>query len=202
VATVTVTTTTTMTVTSFAGTNTAAAAQPTRAPPSKAISNAEDTDVMLMFEADRVTPAPPPGRGRPVARVVIPAITSSRTYWAAPAFLAGQQPKAALAPWHIVKDAYGANNRRLVPDPVEAGSVALQAIYPKGSSNPGGDIVGGTGLYAEPMALKPNRPVWLQYDVYFDKDFDFVQGGKLPGLYGGHPSCSGGSDAEDCFSSR
>ncbi len=56
----------------------------------------------------------------------------------------------------------------------------------------------------------------LEYSVYFPSDFDFVKGGKLPGLYGGHKGCSGGnaavewvdalrsslSDAFSCFSTR
>ena len=36
----------------------------------------------------------------------------------------------------------------------------------------------------------------------FGPGFDFVKGGKLPGLYGGSTTCSGGADSEDCFSTR
>ena len=36
----------------------------------------------------------------------------------------------------------------------------------------------------------------------FGAEFDFVKGGKLPGLFGGHMSCSGGAESEDCFSTR
>jgi len=47
----------------------------------------------------------------------------------------------------------------------------------------------------------------LSYEVAFDQDFDWVKGGKLPGLRGGLNSsgCSGGDsvpDGIDCFSSR
>lgn len=46
----------------------------------------------------------------------------------------------------------------------------------------------------------------LTYEVAFDADFDFVKGGKLPGLRGGPDpdGCSGGSAANgsNCFSSR
>jgi len=38
--------------------------------------------------------------------------------------------------------------------------------------------------------------------VFFPAGFDFVKGGKLPGLYGGRPGCSGGDPALDCFSTR
>ncbi|KAI5122233.1 hypothetical protein M0805_007100 [Coniferiporia weirii] len=46
----------------------------------------------------------------------------------------------------------------------------------------------------------------LSYDIAFDSDFDWVKGGKLPGLRGGPKldSCSGGREptGSDCFSSR
>jgi len=47
----------------------------------------------------------------------------------------------------------------------------------------------------------------LSYEVAFDSSFDWVKGGKLPGLRGGFNStgCSGGDRApngKDCFSSR
>lgn len=42
----------------------------------------------------------------------------------------------------------------------------------------------------------------LTYSVFFPVDFDWVRGGKLPGLYGGREHCSGGVDATDCFSTR
>ena len=38
--------------------------------------------------------------------------------------------------------------------------------------------------------------------MLFPSDFDFVKGGKLPGLFGGRPGCSGGDMANDCFSAR
>lgn len=45
--------------------------------------------------------------------------------------------------------------------------------------------------------------VSFSYSVFFPNDFDFVKGGKLPGLYGGDQhGCSGGSSAETCFSAR
>ena len=36
----------------------------------------------------------------------------------------------------------------------------------------------------------------------FGSEFDFVKGGKLPGLFGGDTSCSGGAESERCFSTR
>ncbi|THV06941.1 hypothetical protein K435DRAFT_710665 [Dendrothele bispora CBS 962.96] len=78
----------------------------------------------------------------------------------------------------------------------------LQLFYPKGSINPGGANKGGSQFYATPLNLSNATSVSLTYSVYFPKDFEFVLGGKLPGLYGGHTGCSGGKPSEDCFSTR
>lgn len=48
---------------------------------------------------------------------------------------------------------------------------------------------------------KQNHSI-LQYDLYFSKNYDFVQDGKLPGLYGGNDKCSGGRSTISCFSTR
>lgn len=61
---------------------------------------------------------------------------------------------------------------------------------------------GGTGLYALPMDLTNATSVTLEYSVNFQNGFDWVLGGKLPGLYGGHASCTGGTTALDCYSAR
>ena len=44
--------------------------------------------------------------------------------------------------------------------------------------------------------------VSFSYSLFFEDGFNFVKGGKLPGLYGGKSACSGGSAAENCFSTR
>lgn len=80
--------------------------------------------------------------------------------------------------------------------------VSLQLLYPKGSVNPGRKPQGGMEFYASPLEVHTARTVTLRYSVYFPKDFTWVLGGKLPGLYGGHSGCSGGNAALDCFSTR
>lgn len=44
----------------------------------------------------------------------------------------------------------------------------------------------------------------LEYKIYFPNNFDFVKGGKLPGLYGGNNDygCSGCEHSNKCFSAR
>ena len=78
----------------------------------------------------------------------------------------------------------------------------LQIFYPAKSVDPAQDPVGGADFYATPLPLDNANNVTLQYSVYFPPDFNWMQGGKLPGLYGGHMQCSGGNDATSCFSTR
>jgi hypothetical protein len=93
--------------------------------------------------------------------------------------------------------------------------------YPAGSYKPSALPVGGTGFYAKPFDVSKAKTITLQYRVFFPGNFSFVKGGKLPGLFGklswylirfgpliangitgGKTTCSGGDDANDCFSSR
>ncbi|KAG8967264.1 hypothetical protein FRC05_002110 [Tulasnella sp. 425] len=126
-----------------------------------------------------------------------------------------------LAAFKVKKFAYGQNNIQLVdvssgdasgssldPSDSPTGDVGtgLQAFFPKGSINPGkrpdGAPQGGADFYAVPLDISKSGNVSMSYDVFFPKNFNFVLGGKLPGLYGGRPGCSGGDPAEDCFSTR
>lgn len=88
-------------------------------------------------------------------------------------------------------------------------SVALQSYmqlllrrYPANSYSPSGPIVGGTGFYARPIDLSSSISISFTFQVYFPSGFQWVMGGKLPGIYGGKSGCSGGDVAKDCFSTR
>lgn len=78
----------------------------------------------------------------------------------------------------------------------------MQVLYPKGSINPNPAHTGGVGFYATPVDFTKANNVSLSYSIFFPADFDFVKAGKLPGLTGGHGGCSGGKNADDCFSTR
>ncbi|KAL1746496.1 polysaccharide lyase family 14 protein [Schizophyllum fasciatum] len=84
----------------------------------------------------------------------------------------------------------------------DASRTALQLLYPADSINPAARPLGGAEFYAAPLDLSNASSVTLTYSVYFPLNFDWVLGGKLPGLYGGRDGCSGGDPAEDCFSTR
>ncbi|GAA6003246.1 hypothetical protein JCM10207_001823 [Rhodosporidiobolus poonsookiae] len=79
---------------------------------------------------------------------------------------------------------------------------ALQVAYPAGSRNPGKTPQGGVGFYSSKIDITQATNVSFSYSVFFPTGFDFVKGGKLPGLYGGKKACSGGAEADDCFSTR
>ncbi|KAH9993953.1 hypothetical protein BJV77DRAFT_327605 [Russula vinacea] len=81
----------------------------------------------------------------------------------------------------------------------------LQVQYPAGSFQD--NNVGGAQFYAMWNASgSPFQSMLVTYEVAFDADFDWVKGGKLPGLRGGPDpnNCSGGNQANgtNCFSSR
>ncbi|KAH8995795.1 hypothetical protein EDB86DRAFT_3159440 [Lactarius hatsudake] len=97
-----------------------------------------------------------------------------------------------------------AENTALADDPSTwtNASTMLQVFYPEGSINPSRKPQGGSQFYAAPLDLRNARSVTFAYSVFFPSDFDWVKGGKLPGLYGGRTGCSGGDAADDCFSTR
>lgn len=88
------------------------------------------------------------------------------------------------------------------PTSTPSGSV-FQIFYPANSYTPSTLPVGGTQFYAlTPFDLSVATSVTFNYSVFFPLYYDFVLGGKLPGLYGGTEGCGGGNKAIDCWSSR
>ncbi|KAI0930313.1 hypothetical protein AcW1_009041 [Taiwanofungus camphoratus] len=81
----------------------------------------------------------------------------------------------------------------------------LQVTYPAGSYS---HDTGGAQLYALWNASHGSafNSMLLAYEVAFDADWDWVKGGKLPGLRGGPDidGCDGGlaANGSSCFSSR
>lgn len=78
------------------------------------------------------------------------------------------------------------------------GESVLEVMYPKGKF---GNDEGGAKWNLN--FDQPYEEYTLEYKVRVPKDFDFVRGGKLPGLYGGSGPAGGASTAEaDGFSVR
>ncbi|EIN07957.1 hypothetical protein PUNSTDRAFT_88685 [Punctularia strigosozonata HHB-11173 SS5] len=90
------------------------------------------------------------------------------------------------------------------------GKTAMHAHYPKGSFNFQHTPLGGISFYApgpDSLDITTAKELTFGYSVFFDSDFDFNKGGKLPGIYGGNSadkaiSCSGGRRDDACFSAR
>ncbi|OJA13688.1 hypothetical protein AZE42_05525 [Rhizopogon vesiculosus] len=87
--------------------------------------------------------------------------------------------------------------------------LAWEAKYPKGSCSPSTKTPGGMGFYlggSEKIVdlLKHGHPTEaiFGYRVMFEKGWDWVKGGKLPGIYGGIGDaaygCSGGRQKNRC----
>ncbi|MCH4563308.1 hypothetical protein MKP05_09220 [Halomonas sp. EGI 63088] len=95
------------------------------------------------------------------------------------------------------------NVDRLGADQTGLGEPGLRVHYPADTSSPGDGEKGGAGFYTEPAALAGAERACLTYRVRFEPGFDFVKGGKLPGLYGGDaPSGGETADGENGFSMR
>ncbi|KAF8893325.1 polysaccharide lyase family 14 protein [Infundibulicybe gibba] len=80
----------------------------------------------------------------------------------------------------------------------------LQVTYPAGSYS---HDTGGTQWYSLFNTTgEAFGSMMVSYEVAFDAGYDWVKGGKLPGLRGGlnQTGCSGGNEANgvDCFSTR
>lgn len=82
----------------------------------------------------------------------------------------------------------------------------VQVDYPQGSASQTverEDGAAGGGAQSYWALGQPLQEAYLRYWVWFPQDFDFVKGGKLPGLYGGEHT-SGGDipDGTNGFSTR
>ncbi|KAH8100339.1 hypothetical protein BXZ70DRAFT_184907 [Cristinia sonorae] len=90
------------------------------------------------------------------------------------------------------------------------GVTSMQAVYPSGSYTFTHDPQGGFSFYAPGPAsvdLTTAKEATFGYTAFFPSRFDFVKGGKVPGLYGGNSdsealSCSGGRRDDGCWSAR
>ncbi|TBU29332.1 hypothetical protein BD309DRAFT_357697 [Dichomitus squalens] len=133
-------------------------------------------------------------------------------------------PVSDSTSWSVSKDASNAvpfddttfrpvsEIKDLTHDVVNApdGVPSIQAKYPKGSFKPSAQPRGGISFYApgpDNVDLTTAAEATLSYTVLFEDGFDFVKGGKLPGLYGGNSDseaigCSGGRRDDGCFSAR
>lgn len=122
-----------------------------------------------------------------------------------------------LSDWSLAQGRIqdGESNLAFVADPFPSsviptstsstyGGPVLQVTYEQGSYS---HDTGGVQLYNlwNTSDGSTFQSMMISYEVAFDQGFNWVKGGKLPGLRGGDPTgCSGGNEAtgRDCFSAR
>lgn len=92
--------------------------------------------------------------------------------------------KAGASSWYAL-DKNNGENSRIVYDSLKQGMV-LQFKYPAGCVGPNDKETSKAcaGQIKQPLTTSAEE-MWLSYDILFEKGFEFVLGGKLPGLCGG-----------------
>lgn len=101
---------------------------------------------------------------------------------------------------------FGLDNLTVVEEPGRIPRF-LRALYFKGGASPSASrrvgVKEGGGQFLGTLPNGPTDHLFVRYWVRFPEDFDFVKGGKLPGLYGGS-EISGGRipDGTNGFSTR
>ena len=115
---------------------------------------------------------------------------------------APRPPQSAMSGRDAVRQAFHTtrhwgdeNIERLGTEQTGLGEPGLRVHYPAGTSSPSEKPQGGAGFYSDPPSLRSGDSACLSYMVRFPADFDFVRGGKLPGLYGGEAP-SGGEEVD------
>ena len=129
--------------------------------------------------------------------------TQNKTIWS---------DRFAAANWQEIwtvrsEKAWGMENAEALEDPNGRFEQVLRVRYPAGSASPKVSRkydapLGGTQFYAE-LGIPGADSLRLSYYLRFSDNFDFVKGGKLPGLFGGK-GASGGRvpNGVDGFSTR
>lgn len=110
--------------------------------------------------------------------------------------------------WQVKnKGSWGWENLEIIADETGKFDRIIRVRYPAGSSSPRasrreGAPLGGSQFYAD-LGIESQERLRLSYFVRFSDNFDFVKGGKLPGLFGGSGNSGGDTpDGTDGFSTR
>ncbi|PPR02089.1 hypothetical protein CVT24_011223 [Panaeolus cyanescens] len=94
-----------------------------------------------------------------------------------------------------------------IPPPFPPPRKAWEAFYPEGSINPSARIPGGFGFYLKgpdqfSLELGAATEAVFSYRMMLQGEWDWVKGGKLPGVYGGIGDlaygCTGGRKENRC----
>jgi hypothetical protein len=137
-------------------------------------------------------PAPPKGRPGPTVPPLPPAGFGGHPQLkVAPPGSAPAQIAALFGPGFLPRSggAFGVERIHRIPQLGPGGTPVLRVDYPAGSASPRAAATDDAGYGgAQAYLLLPHGPVdslHLRYCVRFPPGFNFVKGGKLPGLFGG-----------------
>ncbi|KAJ7845417.1 polysaccharide lyase family 14 protein [Mycena olivaceomarginata] len=152
-----------------------------------------------------------------VSSHLIPVDTFQSGFTACPSLVLPQIEPVALkdSDLGVHKVTSRTNHPLVVPPPAEGSDadwptpvLAWEAFYPKGSINPSAPIPGGFGFYLSgPSAFASKLEsgathVVLSYRMMLQCDWEWVKGGKLPGIFGGEGdfsyACTGGRQDNRC----
>ncbi|GEK74017.1 MULTISPECIES: polysaccharide lyase [Halomonas] len=161
--------------------------------------------LMLALLPGLSAPALAEGKGPAITAPSVAACSTRYPQVAAPSpARQAEDAQAAIREGFGTQRDWGTENaERLAAGETGLDEAGLRIHYPEGTSSPGDTEKGGAGFYAAPDALAGAERACLQYRVRFEPGFDFVKGGKLPGLYGGEaPSGGDEADGENGFSMR
>ncbi|KAL8569693.1 hypothetical protein ACOMHN_005810 [Nucella lapillus] len=103
-------------------------------------------------------------------------------------------PSSPPRSWQFGDDSLSSEN-----DPAGLPGKVLRVYYRKGHYG-GVHSYRGAQFYGRPTSAR--TAMTFSYDVFFSPGFNFVKGGKLPGLFGSATNCSGGRHSDLCFSTR
>jgi hypothetical protein len=94
----------------------------------------------------------------------------------------------------------------LVNDPLDPSVKVIKIKHPKGSCSSFCGITNGASFTMKPFSNLKAENGTFEFSVFFHSTFNFVKGGKLPGMIGGTNQCSGCntviSERDNCFSAR
>lgn len=96
-------------------------------------------------------------------------------------------PPKDRMPWNVIKNKPFGQAQTSVGQASD-GQLGLRVDFVPGSVG----SKSGYGFYASPPSF-PAHEVAFSYQVYFPPNFDFVKGGKLPGIFIGAPGATGGN---------
>lgn len=116
-------------------------------------------------------------------------------------FFGGFESQPWSQAWGMAWGPEPAGNASLVTGPEALDGHSLRVKYPQGAFSGGGGLQFLSDF--SKLSIAPQESLYLRYYLRFDPGFDFVKGGKLPGLAGGAGNTGGHKpNGKDGWSAR